>query len=123
MKPIRWMLKVLLVLLVLTIFFSSLLILLANPTEVEFATLILQKPFTAALGQWLLLFFLAGIVLGSLFGYVAGRLLWYGKRDKELRKQVAAKARELEKEEALLLQQQQQALLSQQPAEAKLLEQ
>jgi len=122
MKPIRWILKVLLVLLVITIFFSSLLILLGNPQQVEFTTLVLQTPFTAALGQWLLLFFLAGIVLGSLFGFVAGRLLWYAKRDKDTRKQVAAKARELEREEALIVQQQQQALLSQPKAEAKLIE-
>lgn len=119
MKPIRWILKVLLVLLVLAIFFSSLLILLANPEPVAFATLIVAEPFTAALGQWLLLFFLAGIVLGGLFGFVAGRLLLYAKREKDKRKEVEAKAKALEKEEARLLQQQAQL---QQPIEAKLVE-
>lgn len=119
MKPIRWILKVLLVLLVLAIFFSSLLILLANPEPVAFATLIVAEPFTAALGQWLLLFFLAGIVLGALFGFIAGRLLLYAKREQDKRKQVEAKAKALEKEEARLLQQQAQL---QQPLEAKLVE-
>src|SRR5699024_9987705 len=101
------------------IFFSSLLILLANPEPVAFATLIVAEPFTAAFGQWLLLFFLAGIVLGALSGFIAGRMLLYAKRAKDKLKEVEAKAKALEKEEARLLQQQAQL---QQPIEAKLVE-
>lgn len=89
MKPVRWLLRVLLVLLVIVVFFGSLLLLLANPQEVEFTTLVVAKPFEAALGQWIVLFFLAGVVLGGALGYVAGRLLFYRKQDKQTQKALA----------------------------------
>lgn len=89
MKPIRWVMRILLVLLVLCIFFGSLLILLANPEEVGFTSLVYGKPLEAALGQWLVCFFLAGVVLGGLFGFIAGRMLLYRKRErKKIKKQL-----------------------------------
>ena len=86
MKPFRWLLRVMLVVLVIVIFFGSLLLLLANPQEVSLTSLVFVKPFEAALGQWLVLFFLAGVVLGGAFSYVAGRLLFYRKQDKQEQK-------------------------------------
>lgn len=86
MKPFRWLLRVILIVLVIVIFFGSLLLLLANPQEAAFTSLVFAKPFEAALGQWLVLFFLAGVVLGGAFGFVAGRLLFYRKQDKQAQK-------------------------------------
>lgn len=86
MKPLRWLLRVILILLVIVIFFGSLLLLLANPQEAVFTSLVFSQPFAAALGQWLVLFFLAGVVLGGAFGFVAGRLLFYRKQDKQEQK-------------------------------------